>query len=116
MAVTMGDQNHRTSPGAISAAKLPVSQPASAFHKTDRSSGNLAANRSNITGKTIPIYKEPVYQLAQLENQAMMQLFGGKTGGVEIENMMRGMGLSVGSQRQRQAALSSRNNESALNQ
>ena len=46
----------------------------------------------------------------------MMQLFGGKTGGVEIENMMRGMGLSVGSQRQRQAALSSRNNESARNQ
>ena len=56
-------------------------------------------NRSNITGKTIPIYKEPIYQLAQLENQAMMQLFGGKTGGVEIENMMRGMGLSVNAQR-----------------
>ena len=46
----------------------------------------------------------------------MMQLFGGKTGGVEIEHMMRGMGLSVNAQRQRQAALSSRNNESILNQ
>ena len=60
----MGDQNHKTNPGAISLAKLPASQTASAFHKTDRSGGNLTLNRSNITGKTIPIYKEPIYQLA----------------------------------------------------
>ena len=90
MAMTMGDQNHKTNPGVISAAKLSINQTTSAFNRTDRS-----GIESNVTGKTVPIYKEPVQQKAHLENQAMMQFFGGKTGGVEIEKMMKGMGLSV---------------------
>ena len=86
MAMTLCDQNNKTNPAILSATKLSVNQTASGFHKTDRTSkADCLTNmtkKSTITERVI--YKEPVYVLAKIENQAKMQFFGGKTGGSEI--------------------------------
>ena len=40
-------------------------------------------------------YADVKGRLEKIQNQAMMQFFGGKTGGKEIETLMNGLGLST---------------------
>ena len=61
------------------------------------------------------MYKDkPLQLMAQLENQSMMQLFGGKTGGKPIESAMKGLGLTVEKQERRNKVLMLRKRNLAL--
>ena len=43
----------------------------------------------------------------------MMQFFGGKTGGIEISRMMKGLGVSLEQQKRRYEAFNKRNQSNA---
>lgn len=61
------------------------------------------------------IYREPTDSYLQIQNQALMQFFGGRTGGEAIQASMQRLGLSLEQQKKRQRLYEQRNSNQ-LNQ
>ena len=57
----------------------------------------MDATKSGISSVTV--YQDPINKYVSIQNQALMQFFGGKTGGKSIELAMNGLGLTLEKQK-----------------
>ncbi len=69
--------------------------------------------KTDISERTI--YKDPINKYVSIQNQALMQFFGGKTGGKSIETTMNRLGLSMEKQKQREKSYQRRNDAMSKN-